>query len=63
MYVTCHKCLGEGFVLRNDTRYKEEKRIRRILCITCWSTFNSILKGKIWVNDLNDPLTPPSSPK
>ena len=28
MYVTCHKCLGEGFVLRNDTRYKEEKRPR-----------------------------------
>jgi len=59
MYVACHKCRGEGFVLRNDKRNDK----RRVLCITCWPTFNSILKGKIWVDDLNDPLTPPSSPR
>jgi hypothetical protein len=63
MYVTCHKCNGEGFILRNIGGYRKEGNIRKVLCISCWSTFNSILKGKIWVNDLNDPLTPPSSPK
>jgi hypothetical protein len=55
--------LGEGFILRNWEGNRKEENIRKVLCVSCWSTFNSILRGKIWVNDLNDPLTPPSSPK
>ena len=57
MYVVCHKCQGEGYVL------KEIIRERRVLCITCWGTHNSVLRGQIWVEDCYDPLTPPSSPR
>ena len=57
MYVVCHKCKGEGYVL------KDTIRVRRVLCITCWGTSCSVLRGQIWVDDSYDPLTPPSSPR
>lgn len=53
MYVVCHKCNGEGFVFKK----------RRVLCIACWGTFNSVLRGQIWVVDSYDPLSPPTSPR
>lgn len=55
MWVTCHKCNGDGFINKN-------------ICIHCYQYqlyfYNTIIfRGHIWCDDNFDPITPPSSPR
>jgi hypothetical protein len=58
MFMNCHKCEGKGYIKKN---FREKKR--HMICLNCWETHNSIFRGKIWIEDTRNPITPPNSPR
>lgn len=55
MWVTCHKCDGEGFI-------KKDKKVPCNICNPHKYILDTIMLGQIWVNDNYFPITPPNSP-
>lgn len=58
MFLKCFDCQGLGFnekIIRNKKRY--------FPCLNCWETHNSIFRGKVWIDDTINPVSPPNSPR
>tara|TARA_B100002051_G_scaffold276257_1_gene323519 strand:+ start:152 stop:364 length:213 start_codon:yes stop_codon:yes gene_type:complete len=70
MWVTCHECLGQGYIIKNRkesninvfNKYFYNYKIPCPTCVPPGTFLDIIIRGQYWVEDNHDPVSPPSSP-